>query len=252
MLIHLQRLRISVVEESLYLTTMGIWVTYGCYLLDATYEYCYCFDHLRKLTTNFFCSNGQTIAAAIVVGIILHAGNHLVCDFPRLINSPNEKYAPLGQYFGEIKPTYFTLVKGVEGITGVIMVICMVIAFTLATRWFRRSLVKLPKPFDKLTGFNAFWYSHHLFIIVYLALIVHGQCLYLIHVWHRKTVRFYLFVFILCTWNNWSLSPKVFVFVFVFDTDMDVSGSACLLVCRGESAKVFQVWQLFCQATEGQ
>jgi respiratory burst oxidase len=86
------------------------------------------------------------------------------------------------------------LVKGVEGITGVIMVICMVIAFTLATRWFRRSLVKLPKPFDKLTGFNAFWYSHHLFIIVYLALIVHGQCLYLIHVWYRKTTWMYLAV----------------------------------------------------------
>jgi respiratory burst oxidase len=144
----------------------------------------------------FCCFDGQTIAAAIVVGIILHAGNHLVCDFPRLINSSNEKYAPLGQYFGETKPTYFTLVKGVEGITGVIMVICMIIAFTLATRWFRRSLVKLPKPFDKLTGFNAFWYSHHLFIIVYLALIVHGQFLYLIHVWYRKTVSFfYLFSF---------------------------------------------------------
>ncbi|KAJ1285265.1 hypothetical protein BS78_03G267000 [Paspalum vaginatum] len=136
----------------------------------------------------------KTIAAAIVVGIILHAGNHLVCDFPRLINSSNEKYAPLGQYFGETKPTYFALVKGVEGITGVIMVICMIIAFTLATRWFRRSLVKLPKPFDKLTGFNAFWYSHHLFIIVYLALIVHGECLYLIHVWYRKTTWMYLAV----------------------------------------------------------
>ncbi|WVZ68926.1 hypothetical protein U9M48_017800 [Paspalum notatum var. saurae] len=136
----------------------------------------------------------KTIAAAIVVGIILHAGNHLVCDFPRLINSSNEKYAPLGQYFGETKPSYFTLVKGVEGITGVIMVICMIIAFTLATRWFRRSLVKLPKPFDKLTGFNAFWYSHHLFIIVYLALIVHGECLYLIHVWYRKTTWMYLAV----------------------------------------------------------
>ncbi|XP_062220504.1 respiratory burst oxidase homolog protein A-like [Phragmites australis] len=136
----------------------------------------------------------KTIAAAIVVGIILHAGNHLVCDFPRLINSSNEKYAPLGQYFGEAKPTYFTLVKGVEGITGVIMVVCMIIAFTLATRWFRRSLVKLPKPFDKLTGFNAFWYSHHLFIVVYIALIVHGQCLYLIHVWYRKTTWMYLAV----------------------------------------------------------
>ncbi|XP_062206773.1 respiratory burst oxidase homolog protein A-like isoform X2 [Phragmites australis] len=136
----------------------------------------------------------KTIAAAIVVAIILHAGNHLVCDFPRLINSSNEKYAPLGQYFGETKPTYYALVKGMEGITGVIMVVCMIIAFTLATRWFRRSLVKLPKPFDKLTGFNAFWYSHHLFIIVYLALILHGQYLYLIHVWYRKTTWMYLAV----------------------------------------------------------
>ncbi|KAG8077823.1 hypothetical protein GUJ93_ZPchr0007g5610 [Zizania palustris] len=136
----------------------------------------------------------KTIAAAIVVGVILHAGNHLVCDFPRLIKSSDERYAPLGQYFGETKPAYLTLVKGVEGITGVIMVVCMVIAFTLATRWFRRSLVKLPRPFDKLTGFNAFWYSHHLFIIVYIALIVHGECLYLIHVWYRRTTWMYLSV----------------------------------------------------------
>ncbi|KAF0919061.1 hypothetical protein E2562_028281 [Oryza meyeriana var. granulata] len=136
----------------------------------------------------------KTIAAAIVVGIILHAGNHLVCDFPRLIKSSDQKYAPLGQYFGEVKPTYFALVKGVEGITGVIMVVCMIIAFTLATRWFRRSLVKLPRPFDKLTGFNAFWYSHHLFIIVYITLIVHGECLYLIHVWYRRTTWMYLSV----------------------------------------------------------
>ncbi|KAL6600373.1 hypothetical protein ACP70R_045173 [Stipagrostis hirtigluma subsp. patula] len=98
----------------------------------------------------------RTIAVAIVVGVTLHAGNHLICDFPRLTNSSEVKYAPLRQYFGEHKPTYLTLMKGVEGITGIIMVVCMLITFTLATRWFRRSLVKLPKPFDKLTGFNAF------------------------------------------------------------------------------------------------
>ncbi|KAM0825563.1 hypothetical protein ACQ4PT_069470 [Festuca glaucescens] len=136
----------------------------------------------------------KTIAAAIVVGVILHAGNHIVCDFPRLIHSSDEMYAPLAQYFGETKPTYFTLFKGAEGVTGLIMVVCMIIAFTLATRWFRRNLVKLPKPFDKLTGFNAFWYSHHLFAIVYVALIVHGQCVYLIRVWYRKTTWMYLAV----------------------------------------------------------
>lgn len=72
--------------------------------------------------------------------------------------------------------------------TGILMVILMTVAFTLATRWFRRSLIKLPKPFDRLTGFNAFWYSHHLFFIVYVLLVIHGVYLYLEHRWYRKTV----------------------------------------------------------------
>lgn len=70
----------------------------------------------------------------------------------------------------------------------------MAIAFTLATRWFRRSLVKLPKPFDRLTGFNAFWYSHHLFVIVYALLLVHGWFLYLVHNWYLKTTWIYFAV----------------------------------------------------------
>ncbi|KAJ3695156.1 hypothetical protein LUZ60_000533 [Juncus effusus] len=136
----------------------------------------------------------KTIAAAILIGVILHVGNHMTCDFPRLINASNDRYAPLKPYFGQTKPTYMQLVRGVEGVTGVIMVICMIIAFTLATRWFRRSLVKLPKPLDRVTGFNAFWYSHHLFAVVYVCLVVHGQFLYLIHSWHRKTTWMYLAV----------------------------------------------------------
>lgn len=131
----------------------------------------------------------QTVAAAIVVGIILHAGNHLACDFPRLMDASDEEYAPLKHDFGEIKPTYAELVRGWEGVTGVLMVILMIIAFTLATRWFRRNVVKLPKPFDRITGFNAFWYSHHLFVLVYILLIIHGLMLYLVHEWHRRTVR---------------------------------------------------------------
>lgn len=131
----------------------------------------------------------QTIATAIVVGVILHAGNHLACDFPRLISSSSSKYAPLRVDFGEVKPTYIDLVRGMEGVTGILMVVCMAVAFTLATRWFRRSLVKLPKPFDRLTGFNAFWYSHHLFVIVYVLLVLHGVFLYLVHKWYLKTVK---------------------------------------------------------------
>ncbi|GLU05867.1 hypothetical protein SLE2022_229440 [Rubroshorea leprosula] len=137
----------------------------------------------------------KTIAAAIVIGIILHAGDHLACDFPRLIRSSTGNYDnDLSNDFGIDKPTYIDLVKGPEGVTGILMIIFMTIAFTLATRWFRRSLIKLPKPFDRITGFNAFWYSHHLFIIVYILLIIHGNFLYLVHKWYKKTTWMYLAV----------------------------------------------------------
>ncbi|KAL8556716.1 hypothetical protein ACS0TY_004248 [Phlomoides rotata] len=137
----------------------------------------------------------KTIAAAIVVGIILHVGNHLVCDFPRLIKSSNDMYNKyLMNDFGDSRPSYMDLIKGPEGITGILMLILMIIAFTLATRWFRRSLIKLPKPFDRLTGYNAFWYSHHLFAIVYILLIIHGTFLYLVHSWYKKTTWMYLAV----------------------------------------------------------
>ena len=133
----------------------------------------------------------QTIAGAIVVGVILHAGNHLACDFPKLSTSSVGEYNKyLRDDFGKNRPSYAKLAEGVDGVTGILMVILMTVAFTLATRWFRRSLVKLPKPLDKLTGFNAFWYSHHLFVIVYVLLILHGQFVYLVHKWYLKTVYF--------------------------------------------------------------
>lgn len=131
----------------------------------------------------------QTIAAAIVIGVILHAGNHLACDFPKLTNSSSDYYKKFLKHdFGSQKPTYIDLVKGPEGVTGILMVICMAIAFTLATKWFRRNMIKLPRPFDRITGFNAFWYSHHLFVIVYILLVIHGVFLYMVHIWYRKTV----------------------------------------------------------------
>lgn len=134
----------------------------------------------------------QTVAAAIVVGVILHVGNHLTCDFVRLTNASDAKYGPLKDSFGAEKPDYGTLLRGTEGVTGLLMLLFMIVSFTLATRWFRRSLVKLPKPFDRVTGFNAFWYSHHLFVVVYVLLIVHGQFVYLDHRWYHKTVTFHI------------------------------------------------------------
>ncbi|KAG6528443.1 hypothetical protein ZIOFF_010618 [Zingiber officinale] len=48
----------------------------------------------------------------------------------------------------------------------------------------------LPKPFNRLTGYNGFWYSHHLFVIVYALLLVHGNFFYLTKKWaFRSSIR---------------------------------------------------------------
>ncbi|KAF3783501.1 Respiratory burst oxidase-like protein C [Nymphaea thermarum] len=135
----------------------------------------------------------KVIATGVVVGTGLHVISHLTCDFPRLLHATPQEYEPMKRFFGEKQPpNYWWFVKGTEGWTGVVMVVLMAIAFTLATPWFRRNRLNVPKPFKKLTGFNAFWYSHHLFVIVYALLILHGYQLYLTHDWYKKTTWMYL------------------------------------------------------------
>ncbi|CAL9232433.1 unnamed protein product [Arabidopsis halleri] len=137
----------------------------------------------------------KTISVAIIIAMLLHASSHLACDFPRILTSTETNYKRyLVKYFGITRPTYFDLVNSPVGITGFIMVAFMVIAFILASRRCRRNLTKLPKPFDKLTGYNAFWYSHHLLLTVYVLLVIHGVSLYLEHKWYRKTIWMYLAV----------------------------------------------------------
>ncbi|KAJ4828529.1 hypothetical protein Tsubulata_002860 [Turnera subulata] len=67
----------------------------------------------------------KTIAAAIVAGVVLHAGNHLACDFPGLINSSDKVYREyLIDDFGNPKPTYAKLARGAEGVTSTLMKFC--------------------------------------------------------------------------------------------------------------------------------
>ncbi|XP_047090979.1 respiratory burst oxidase homolog protein B-like [Lolium rigidum] len=137
----------------------------------------------------------KVVAVGISIGAGLHIISHLTCDFPRLLHATEEEYEPMKQFFGEDKPpNYWWFVKGTEGWTGLVMLVLMAVAFTLATPWFRRGRLRLPKPLHRLTGFNAFWYSHHLFIIVYALLIVHGHFLYLTHKWQKKSTWMYLAV----------------------------------------------------------
>ncbi|XP_074582137.1 respiratory burst oxidase homolog protein E-like [Curcuma longa] len=136
----------------------------------------------------------KMIATAIVIGILLHAGNHLACDFPRLTNASPAHYQSVERYFGRERPTYGSLVVGVEGLTGIAMVVLMCVSFTLATHRFRKNGVRLPFPLNRLTGFNAFWYSHHLLALVYLLLLLHGYFVYLIHRWYQRTTWMYICV----------------------------------------------------------
>ncbi|KAJ0250669.1 Respiratory burst oxidase protein B [Hirschfeldia incana] len=137
----------------------------------------------------------KVIAFGIAVGVGLHAISHLACDFPRLLHAKYVEFEPVKKFFGDERPdNYWWFVKGTDGWTGITMVILMVIAYALAQSWFRRSRANLPKTLKRLTGFNAFWYSHHLFVIVYVLLIVHGYFIYLSKEWYEKTTWMYLAV----------------------------------------------------------
>ncbi|RCV30200.1 hypothetical protein SETIT_6G075000v2 [Setaria italica] len=84
--------------------------------------------------------------------------------------------------------------NGTEGWTGVVMVLLMTIAFVLAHPWFRRNKLDDSNPLKKMTGFDTFWFTHHLFVIVYALLIVHGVSLFLSRKWYKKTTWMYLAV----------------------------------------------------------
>eukprot|EP00249_Psilotum_nudum_P018731 c26937_g1_i2 orf=588-2774(+) len=137
----------------------------------------------------------KIISGGIALGVLMHAGSHLACDFPRIANANHEMFIlSIAPDFGDHQPSYMGILLTTEVMTGIIMVILMSIAYVLANHWSRRNLVKLPWPFHRLTGFNAFWYSHHLFLVVYALLIVHSLFLFLSHGWRQKTTWMYIAV----------------------------------------------------------
>ncbi|KAM3410927.1 hypothetical protein ACQJBY_002879 [Aegilops geniculata] len=178
----------------------------------------------------------KVVAVGISVGAGLHVVSHLACDFPRLLHASDDEYKPMKPFFGDVKPpNYWWFVKGTEGWTGLVMLVLMAIAFTLATGRFRSRTPWLPKPkkqddnlpqhkkrdnlpgllhrlteygsasrnrltmlfyalLNRFTGYNAFLYTHHLFVIVYTLLIFHGHFLYLTKKWQKKTTWMYLAV----------------------------------------------------------
>lgn len=123
------------------------------------------------------------------MGVILHGGTHLACDFPRISGSDRSVFQQtIAPDFGYRQPSYLQILATTEGATGIAMVILMAIAFALATKWPRRQSPVLPRSVRQVTGYNTFWYSHHLFILVYILLIVHSMFLILTDRLIEKTV----------------------------------------------------------------
>ncbi|KAG5515402.1 hypothetical protein RHGRI_036453 [Rhododendron griersonianum] len=137
----------------------------------------------------------KLIALAIVIGTCIHTLMHVTCDIPRITYCPHDKFIGiLGPAFSYKQPDYQDLVLSIPGVTGILMIILMAFTFTLATHSFRRNVIKLPWPFHHLAGFNAFWYTHHLLVIVFALLIIHGYFLFLTREWYNKTTWMYVMV----------------------------------------------------------
>ncbi|XP_055960251.1 putative respiratory burst oxidase homolog protein H [Mercurialis annua] len=138
----------------------------------------------------------KIIAVAIVIASVIHSFAHLACNFPLLSSCPKKKFmAVLGRLLHHHQPTYRELLLHTTvGITGILMVLIMGFAFTLATHSFRKNAIKLPGTFQRLAGFNAFWYAHHLLVLAYILLILHGYFLIFSRVWYKKTTWMYVLV----------------------------------------------------------
>ncbi|XP_068655865.1 respiratory burst oxidase homolog protein A-like [Aristolochia californica] len=137
----------------------------------------------------------KLIAGGIVVGVILHGGTHLACDFPRIAGADRSLFRrTIAVDFEHRQPSYVEILATTEVATGISMVILMTVAFSLATTLPRRHPSSLPSPFRRLAGFNTFWYSHHLFILVYILLVVHSMFLFLTKNVGEKTTWMYIAV----------------------------------------------------------
>ncbi|XP_038879475.1 respiratory burst oxidase homolog protein A-like isoform X2 [Benincasa hispida] len=135
----------------------------------------------------------KLVAGGIVAGVILHGGTHLVCDLPRISGCEKSIFEKtVGAQFNYHQPSYGEMLATTESLTGIIMVILMAIAFLLATKWPRRKSTSLPRSIQQVTGYNTFWYSHHLFIFVYALLIVHSIFLFLTDKATEKTTWMYI------------------------------------------------------------
>ncbi|KAF9590253.1 hypothetical protein IFM89_032031 [Coptis chinensis] len=69
----------------------------------------------------------KLIAACIVIGVILHGGMHLACDFPRIAGCSHSIFrTTIGVDFQNHQLSYIEILVTIEAATGITMVLLMV------------------------------------------------------------------------------------------------------------------------------
>ena len=126
-------------------------------LRKTPFRFCFPFDALHEMH--------------IMIGILfgLFAASHTaahVCDFHRLGHADEtDIYALFGDNLPGLPESYSArwgyMLKTRAGITGIIMVVCLIVAYSFA--------------FNRREHFNRFWYTHHLLLVMLICLCVHGS-----------------------------------------------------------------------------
>lgn len=120
------------------------------------------------------------VALGILVGVAVHLFFHLFCEVIFVVNLNEAEYEPLKPVFGDKQPyDYKYFLAGVEGITGTAMLGLMLMAYVRACCCCHRNSLKSTR---------KYWYSHLLFVAVYILLVIHGSSLRYEKKWYKKTV----------------------------------------------------------------
>ncbi|GAQ81800.1 Respiratory burst oxidase [Klebsormidium nitens] len=118
----------------------------------------------------------QFLAFAILVFTLLHVALHLTCDYPRMAAANHQVFLDLlGDQFDGKQPNYWGFLGTRTAVLGFITLGLMFISFPLALPMLRKASSLQSSFLRHLTGFNAFWYSHMLLLLMFPLLIFHGS-----------------------------------------------------------------------------
>ncbi|XP_003791842.1 dual oxidase 1 [Otolemur garnettii] len=110
----------------------------------------------------------RLIASTAIVLTVLHSAGHVVnvflfsisplsvlsCLFPGLFHDDGSEFP---------QKYYWWFFQTVPGLTGVVLLLVLAIMYVFASHHFRRR------------SFRGFWLTHHLYILLYVLLIIHGS-----------------------------------------------------------------------------